>query len=143
MPDQKQKGQATEVDVPGGPSGVTRDRASSAEVDIFLEKMKALAPAAVGAAGRGRLIFAMDATMSREPTWDLALGLQGQMFDVVRDIGGLNVQLVYFRGLSECRASRWVSDPAALARLMTSVACRGGHTQIRKVLVHARSECEK
>ncbi|MFV0296767.1 MAG: VWA domain-containing protein [Hyphomicrobiaceae bacterium] len=143
MPDRKQKGHTTDVDVPGGPSSVTKGRSSSAEVDVFLEKIKVLVPAAVGTAGCGRLIFAMDATMSRQPTWDLALGLQGQMFDVVRDIGGLDVQLVYFRGLSECRASRWESDPAALARLMTSVACRGGPTQIRKVLVHARSECEK
>jgi hypothetical protein len=44
------------------------------------------------------------------------------------------------RGMGECRASKWVSDPPALARLMTSVACRGGTTQIGKVLAHARAE---
>ena len=93
--------------------------------------------------GRGRLIFAMDATMSRQPTWDLALGLQSEMFAAVRDIGGLDVQLIYFRGFGECRASKWVSDPSALARLMTTVDCRGGHTQIGKVLLHARKETEK
>jgi hypothetical protein len=50
------------------------------------------------------------------------------------------VQLVYFRGYGETRASKWVSDPEALARLMTRVSCQGGYTQIRKVLTHARRE---
>ena len=101
-------------------------RSSDTEVADFVAKMKALTPA-VGAE-HGRLIFAMDATMSRAPTWDLALALQADMFVAVKDVGGLDVQLVYFRGHGECRASRWVSDPDALARLMTSVACHGGLT---------------
>jgi hypothetical protein len=114
---------------------------SSSEVADFLQRIKDLPPAT--AAGRGRLVFAMDATMSRQPTWDMALALQSAMFDVVREIGGLDVQLVYFRGHGECRASRWVHDPAALARLMTTVECRGGYTQIGKVLSHARAESER
>ena len=93
--------------------------------------------------GRGRLIFAMDATMSRQPTWDLALKLQADMFRAVKEVGGLDVQLVYFRGLSETRASPWVGDPEALARLMARVACEGGFTQMRKVLTHARRESKK
>ena len=80
--------------------------------------------------------------MSRAPTWDLALGLQSAMFDAVRDVGTLDVQLVYFRGTGECRASKWVSEPNSLARLMTTVECRGGQTQIAKVLGHARREAE-
>ena len=103
--------------------------------------MKAQVPAATNQ--KGRLIFAMDATMSREPTWDLALGLQSEMFAAVKDVGGLDVQLVYFRGAGECRSSKWVSEPDALARLMTMVQCRGGHTQIEKVLGHARAQAEK
>jgi hypothetical protein len=113
-------------------------RSSDAEVADFVAKMKALAPAA--GAGRGRLIFAMDATMSRAPTWDMALKLQGDMFRAVKEVGGLDVQLVYFRGQAECRASKWVSDPDALARLMASVSCHGGLTQIGKVLSHALDE---
>ena len=113
---------------------------SSAEIDSFLAKVKAMAPAM---SGRGRLIFAMDATMSRQPTWDLALKLQADMFHAVKEAGGLDVQLVYFRGLDETRASKWVSDPDALGRLMASVSCQGGFTQIRKVLAHARRETEK
>jgi hypothetical protein len=85
----------------------------------------------------------MDATMSRQPTWDLALGLQADMFHAVKEIGGLDVQLVYFRGFEETRASKWVSDPETLARFMTRVSCQGGYTQIRKVLTHARRESER
>lgn len=105
------------------------------EVSEFLAKVKELATPADQ--DRGRLIFAMDATMSRQPTWDLAMALQGDMFKAIKSTGGLDVQLVYFRGLDECRSSRWVSDPAALAKLMTTVRCHGGYTQIRKVLSHA------
>ena len=115
-------------------------RSSGSEIDTFLAKVKAMTP--VTGAGRGRLIFAMDATMSRQPTWDLALELQGDMFRAVKEVGGLDVQLVYFRGHGETRASKWVSDPEALAALMRRVACQGGYTQIRKVLTHARRESE-
>ncbi|MGB2931836.1 MAG: VWA domain-containing protein [Methyloceanibacter sp.] len=119
---------------------VEAPRSSGAEVETFLTRVKSMTPAV---AGQGRLIFAMDATMSRQPTWDLALELQAEMFRAVKEVGGLDVQLVYFRGLGETRASKWVGDPEALARLMSGVSCRGGYTQIRKVLVHARRESER
>jgi hypothetical protein len=105
--------------------------------------MKAMGPAAKAGAERGRLIFAMDATMSRQPTWDRALQIQAEMFAETAKVGGLDVQLVYFRGFGECRASKWVSDPAALGRLMTAMECRGGHTQIGKVLAHFRKEASE
>lgn len=113
-------------------------RTTDSDVAEFIAKMKTVAP--VATAGRGRLVFAMDATMSRAPTWDMALRLQGDMFAAVKEVGGLDVQLVFFRGQGECRASKWVSDPDALARLMTSVACHGGLTQIGKVLTHTLDE---
>jgi hypothetical protein len=119
---------------------VAKTRSSGAEMSAFLDQMRNLTPAA---SGRGRLIFAMDATMSRQPSWDLALKLQADMFRAVKEVGGLDVQLVYFRGLGETRASKWVGDPDALAKLMAGVACEGGYTQIRKVLAHARSESER
>jgi len=115
---------------------------SRAEIDAFLEHVRTIERAAP-AGQRGRLIFALDATMSRQPTWDTACKLQSEMFLEAQAIGGLDVQLIYFRGFSECRASRWVSEPAALAALMEGIDCRGGHTQIRKVLSHARHETEK
>jgi hypothetical protein len=118
-------------------------RGASADTDVaaFITKMKSLAPAVTGE--RGRLVFAMDATMSRAPTWDMALKLQGEMFAAVKEVGGLDVQLIYFRGMGECRASKWVSDPDALARLMRGVGCEGGLTQIGKVLSHALDESRR
>ncbi|MFP4536993.1 MAG: VWA domain-containing protein [Dichotomicrobium sp.] len=117
----------------------TPAKSSADEIDAFVAQVRDM-PAPTSR--RGRLIFAMDATMSRQPAWDLALRLQAEMFDAVAEIGGLDVQLIYFRGFEECRASKWVSDAHALKRLMTGVACRGGFTQIRKVLKHARAEAD-
>jgi hypothetical protein len=110
-----------------------------AEVDAFLAKVKTLAPS-TQSGGRGRLIFALDATMSRQPTWDTACHLQADMFREASAIGGLDVQLVYYRGLGECRASHWVSQAERLAALMERIDCRGGHTQIGKVIAHAKRE---
>jgi len=124
-------------------SGATPAPASSrAELDAFLGQVKALGPAA-RADGRGRLIFALDATMSRQPTWDQACVLQADMFREAAAAGGLDVQLVYYRGLAECRASPWTAAADRLGQLMSRIDCRGGHTQIAKVLAHARRENDK
>jgi hypothetical protein len=109
------------------------------EIDAFLARVRELGPA-TAADKRGRLIFALDATMSRQPTWDTACKLQVEMFHEAARSGGLDIQLVYFRGLNECRASSWVAASDKLATLMTRIDCRGGHTQIGKVLSHARQE---
>ena len=112
---------------------------SGAEVAAFLERARAVGPASV--AGRGRLVFALDATASRQPTWDLATRTQADMFGAASAVGnGLDVQLVYYRGFAECRASRWVRDTDTLTRLMSGITVEGGQTQIRKVLQHARDE---
>ena len=110
----------------------------STDLDAFFAEMTKASTRA--ATGTGRLIFALDATMSREQTWDMACQMQGDMFRTVASIGGLNVQLVYYRGLDECRASRWVTDPEQLAKLMTKISCHAGHTQIGKILTHAKRE---
>ena len=110
----------------------------SSDIAAFIEKVNTLAtPNAPGE--QGRLLFALDATMSRQPTWDLACKLQGEMFQAVAG-QPLRVQLVYFRGINECRASKWVNDAGGLARLMTGIQVRGGSTQIGKVFSHARAE---
>jgi hypothetical protein len=115
---------------------------SSSEVDAFLRKLAvtpAPSPAAAGSA-RGRLIFAMDATASREPTWDRASQLQAEMFKETEALGGLEVQLIYYRGFGECRASPWVAESAQLLRFMTGVFCLAGRTQLGKVLNRAIRE---
>ncbi|WP_035980972.1 hypothetical protein [Bradyrhizobium sp. STM 3843] len=111
---------------------------SAASIADFVAKVRAMAPNAVGA--RGRLIFALDATMSRQPTWDMACGLQADMFREAASLGSLDIRLIYYRGFNECRATRWISDSGELARLMTKIDCRGGNTQIGKVLSEARRD---
>ncbi len=123
------------------PDGVPAP-SSRADVDAFLNSVKALGPA-VKAGTRGRLVFALDATMSRQPTWDQACTLQAEMFREAAAAGGLDIQLAYFRGLAECRASPWVAEPERLGALMSRIDCRGGHTQIAKILAHTRRENDK
>ena len=106
------------------------------ELDAFLANLKKHP----GPSTRGRLIFALDATASREATWDTACKLQADMFREAGSLGSLEMQLVFYRGLGECRASRWMSDSAHLAKTMSQVMCRAGQTQIEKVLNHASKE---
>jgi hypothetical protein len=111
------------------------------EIQAFLDQVRALGPATT-AGQRGRLIFSLDATMSRQPTWDTACRLQADMFREAAAIGGLDIQLVYYRGLAECRSTQWIAQADRLADLMSRIDCRGGHTQIGKILAHARRETE-
>ena len=92
---------------------------------------------------RGRLLFAMDATASREPAWDQACMIQGEMFKSTSALGGIEIQLIYYRGFRECRASKWVTNAEELLKMMTGVMCRGGITQIGKVLNHAIKQTKK
>lgn len=131
---------ARDVSMPGGNgSQVPSKKSSTAEVDAFLAKVRS-APAARPAGGRGRLLFALDATASRQPTWDHAARLQGEMFTETAALGGLEIQLCFYRGFGEFRVSPWLTELPPLVRLMTSVTCRAGETQIGKVLRHAINE---
>ena len=112
--------------------------AAPSELGTFLAEIKQVAAPSSGT--RGRLIFGLDATASRQPTWDTACNLQAEMFREVATIGGLDMQLVYYRGLGECRASRWISHPDQLAKTMSQIICEAGHTQIEKLLIHANKE---
>src|SRR5881275_2543145 len=114
----------------------------SAEVDTFLRDLQR-APAVRPAGGRGRLIFALDATASRQPNWDRACRIQGEMFEATAALGGLDVKLVYYRSFHECKASRWLTSAAELHRVMRAVSCLGGETQIERVLAHAIAETQR
>ena len=82
--------------------------------------------------------------MSRQPTWDLALELQADMFQ--RGQGGgrarraarLFPRLERMPGVEMGRAT-----PRRSPGSCASVSCEGGLTQIRKVLSHARRESEE
>ncbi|HTZ38278.1 MAG TPA: VWA domain-containing protein [Stellaceae bacterium] len=114
----------------------------NADVDAFLADL-GRAPAVRPASGRGRLIFALDATASREPSWDRACRIQGEMFEATAALGGLDVRLVFYRGFNECKASRWMRSAAELHRAMRAVSCIGGETQIERVLEHAVAETKR
>jgi hypothetical protein len=115
---------------------------SSADVEAFLDDLRR-APAVRPEGGRGRLIFALDATASREPSWDRACRIQGEMFEATTALGGLDVKLMFYRGFGECKASRWFETAAALHRAMRSVSCVGGETQIERILSYAIAETKK
>lgn len=118
---------------------VPRQPASKKEISDFLAQVKRT-PRAAGTASTGRLAFVIDATASRQPTWDHACQIQGEMFKAVEKVGSLQVQLAYFRGFDEFMATAWIDNAAALLRLMTGVTCRAGHTQIERVLRHLVKE---
>jgi hypothetical protein len=113
---------------------------TSRDIDAFLKRAAKL-PTLVQT--KGRLIFAIDATLSRQPTWNRATEIQSDMFAVAQSIGGLAVQLVYFRGVGEFQASEWTASPTALANRMRDVTCRSGFTQLRRVLAHATAEARQ
>jgi hypothetical protein len=107
---------------------------SSSRVAALPKKMQA---------SRGRLIFALDATASREGTWDLAAQLQAQMFEEATKVGSLDVQLVYYRGYDEVQKSPWLSDAHELVRRMGMIRCMAGATKTTRVLRHIRTENER
>ncbi|MCR9257174.1 MAG: VWA domain-containing protein [Alphaproteobacteria bacterium] len=130
--------------VPSSKASTSRAPASKAgEVDAFLAKVRATPVAPKAPGKRGRLIFAMDATASREPTWDQACRIQGEMFEATDQLGGLDIQMVDYGGFREFTASKWVSSAHDLLSHMTRVRCRGGQTQIERVLGHVAKESEK
>jgi hypothetical protein len=112
---------------------------AKSQLDAFLEEVKQLAGGG-SEGGRGRIIFALDATASRKQTWDTACQLQAEMFREVAAAGGLEVQLVFYRDDDQCSASRWTPDTKHLTKIMTGIMCKAGHTQLRKVLAHAQKE---
>lgn len=120
------------------PTDATRG-APSSTVSEFLAKLAAI-PAPRKAGARGRLLFGLDATASRQPTWDRACHIQAEMFAAAAELGGLDIQLAYYRGFGEFHATPWLSDAATLQRRMLGVSCLGGKTQIGKLLRHARAE---
>ncbi|WP_425514892.1 VWA domain-containing protein [Ancylobacter lacus] len=113
-------------------------------MDAFLRKI-AITPSPISKSSSAarRLVFGLDATMSRQPTWDLACTLQAAMFEEAAALGGLEVQLVYYRGPSECRASRWTPDAIKLAALMGRVGCQGGPTQLARMIRHVEDEAAR
>ncbi len=121
------------------PDAGNQSVASRPELDAFLQKVAAMPPVQTGNAA-GRLVFALDATASREATWDQAMQLQAEMFSSAQSLGGLQVQLCYFRGITEFYASEWYLETAPLLSRMTGIRCQAGITKIGRLLDHVKAE---
>ncbi|MFT6328203.1 MAG: hypothetical protein ACJAYN_000122 [Bermanella sp.] len=115
------------------------DKKSNAQdIQAFIGKVKN-APLVTGV-GKGRLIFAMDATASREHCWDMASQQHAAMFAEADKVSALSVQLCYYRGMGEFKALPWTRGADEIKQALLSVRCLAGQTQIAKVLSHALSE---
>jgi len=115
-----------------------RKSASADEVAVFLRQVARTPVSAAG--GQGRLIFAMDATASRQPTWEQATKIQAAMFSASADLGGLEVQLCHYGGVLGFAFSPWYREAAALRTYMSGVSCAAGLTRIGRVLRHVAEE---
>lgn len=118
------------------------NQSTSQNVAAFL-RQAAKTPMRAPDGKNGRLIFAMDATASRAPTWLQAMGIQAEMFQEAETVGGLDVQLVYYRSLMDFGASPWMSDAGRMVDLMRGVAVMSGNTQIERMLLHAVGETKR
>ena len=108
-----------------------------AKLDSFLEQLATLPRS-------GKLVFGIDATASRQPTWDEACKLQADMFREAAASGNLEIQLVYYRGPhGECKASGWMADSKQLGTVMSKITCQAGETSIGKILSHVDREHAK
>jgi len=73
--------------------------------------------------------FLIDATGSREDTWEQAQGIQAKMFKSAAGLQTIRLRLAYFGG--DCLNSPgWMNSPARVAKHMAAVRCRTGLTQI-------------
>lgn len=119
-----------------------QNKSTSNEVDAFLRKVASV-PVIKASNQQGRLIFSMDATASRQPAWDSTSHIQAEMFEQTTALGGLAVQLCYYRGYGEFHATEWASSAQQLLKQMTAVQCRSGQTQIHRILNHTLTQTSK
>ncbi len=112
----------------------------SKQVDSFLSTAKNLPQTRAEAGATHRIMLALDATASRQPTWDMACALHAEIFLAASDVGEVAVQLLFYRGLAELKKSSWVRSRQRLLELMQRVSCAGGLTQIGRLLKEAARE---
>ena len=118
------------------------NKSKQQELKAFLEQV-AKAPMVTKGKLNGRLLFAMDATASREPMWDIASQIHAEMFESVANIGGLSIQLCYYHGFNEFNYFSWTDQPALMLNSISSVRCLAGKTQISKILKHALNQTQQ
>jgi hypothetical protein len=104
----------------------------SKRVTDFLEKVRS--------SQRGRIAFVIDATGSRERTWDASAQLQADMFTEAGQLGGLEMQVICFRDLDKVEASNWTIDARELQHWMRRIRCETGPTKYVRALARVRQE---
>jgi len=116
-------------------------KSTTREIEAFLATASKL-PVIKGE-HKGRLIFALDATASREHLWDIACSYQAEMFEQTAAIGSLDIQLCYYRGYREFHVKQWTNCAQELQRAMGSVYCIAGRTQLARVFKHSIAETKQ
>ena len=76
-----------------------------------------------------RIGFLVDATGSRNKTWERAQGIQSKMFRAAHGIKAIKLRLVHFGG-NRLTTRDWEDDTKSVAAHMAAVRCRAGLTQI-------------
>tara|TARA_B100000579_G_scaffold426598_1_gene434042 strand:- start:1333 stop:2019 length:687 start_codon:yes stop_codon:yes gene_type:complete len=112
----------------------------SKEITNFLKQGKAIS---TYRQKQSRLLFGIDATASRQPTWNAACRTQGELFTAAHQISNIAIQLCFYRGFSEFTVSNWLTSETDLKYQIAKVACQGGQTQILRLLKHAITEHNK
>ena len=113
------------------------------DVEAFLSEAKHLPAREQQPQATHRIMFALDATASRQPTWDIACSLHAELFLAAKDAGQVAVQLLFYRGLGELKKSPWITSSQRLLDLMQKVYCAGGMTQIERLLRETARETQK
>lgn len=87
---------------------------------------------AIQSESRPRLLFTMDATASREPSWNVAKEITGAMFEAVP--GALDVALAYHGGGRLQEITPFSASAKAFLDKLHMVQCRAGCTALNKIL---------
>lgn len=104
----------------------------------FLEKASALAKQkdsskiALALKKTPKLLFSMDATASRQPSWDVAQKITLSMFDVIP--GGLKIALAYHSAGRLQTVTEFRDDAGYFKDQIAAVRCQAGNTALCEIL---------
>lgn len=107
------------------------DKVRSSKAMSATPKQEILAKA-IANPKRPRLLFAMDATASREACWNVAKEITGAMFEAVP--GELDVALAYHSGGLLQQMTEFSSQAKAFLDKVQSVRCSAGSTALNQIL---------
>lgn len=98
---------------------------------------KEIIESAIATQSRPRLLFAMDATASREGAWNVAKEITGTMFEAVP--GALDVALAWHSGGRLQQVTPFSPDTRSFLEKVHAVRCVAGGTALKEILARATS----